>query len=403
VYWIDNKGTVYGPFEPQADGFPNAGEVIRFYRKRLGWTQETFGLKLGVERLQVGNMENHNQVPQNLSRRRAIAKLLEIPPVLLGVGVIGSYLVPLEEAYSHTAVPSYSVQEANDYLNASWEACALTGSYSIIMGVRRQKARIEEQVARGGPEQSKHLELLHRYSHFLLEAGSRLQDYTETNPIELIDLARQVNNPDGLTTSLYHRAKMYFDRKDYKEALTDIREALFHIKQAGPQVRGVTLVGCGPILAHHATDKAGVREVMHFLDEAWKCIDPAKGYPDPFYRAFDESWYYLARASSILSLLRLDSHLIDDVFEALDLAKEQVNPTYTQRRTSIDLYYAEAAFHTRDYTSSVSTALEALELAWSINSVRATKRIQKLYNQLVQTKLKDSSELRKLRVALLKK
>ena len=40
---------------------------------------------------------------------------------------------------------------------------------------------------------------------------------------------------------------------------------------------------------------------------------------------------------------------------------------------------------------------QSIELAWNIES------IQKLYNKLTQTKVKDSSELRELRVALSKK
>ncbi len=114
MYWKDKHGNIYGPFNKQEDGFPNAGEVIRHYRKLLGFSQIAFALLLDVQRQQVINMENHNQVPQNLSRRRVIADLLKIPPVLLSVGVIGSYLEPLElHPHASPSVSSYSIQEAS--------------------------------------------------------------------------------------------------------------------------------------------------------------------------------------------------------------------------------------------------------------------------------------------------
>jgi tetratricopeptide (TPR) repeat protein len=269
--------------------------------------------------------------------------------------------------------------------------------------VLRQKSRIEEQVSRGGPEHKDHLRLLHRYNLFLLKTGRHLQDYSGADPIGLIDSAREIDDPDTLSISLYHRGKMYYEQQSYSAALVDIREALSQGKKAGPLVKGSVLVGAGPVLAHEAVDQRGVNEVLELLDEAEKCLGQAKGYPDPFHTGFDESWYYQARASSIIPLLRLDPTQIDKVFEALALAQERTRPQYRRRHASIELLYADATFHTKDYLSAASTAIEALELARSINLVHNIERIQRLYGNLTQTKMKDSSELRKLRQALAKK
>jgi transcriptional regulator with XRE-family HTH domain len=399
VYYIDNKGTVYGPYNAKEDGSPYEGEVIRTARLSLGLTQEQLGEKLGVERLQVSLMENHNQVPQSLERRRTIAKVLKIPPILLGVGVIGSYLVPLEEAHSYTVVTPHNVQEANDYLNTAWDACTFIGYSGILPNVRRWKARIEEDAVQRG----RNLELLHRYEHFLLVVGRERTNYNGTNPIGLIKVAEQIDDPNARGISLYQRGKLYFQQHKYEDALRDIREALSEVENAGPQVKGLALVGSGPVLAHYATDKADVREVLSLLDKAEKCIEPAKGYPDPFRTRFDESWYYVLRASSMISLLRLEPTLIGEVFASLGTAQEKTDLKYMRRRANIEVFYSEAAFHSGDYASAVSTALEALELARSVDSEWSIERLQNLYSKLAQTKTKDSAELRKLRVALLKK
>ena len=403
-YWKDNHGNIYGPFGKQEDDLPNAGEVVRFYREQKRLSQGALAVLLGVSRKWVINMELQNKVPELLSRRRAIAEILKIPPMLLGMGLLGSdtFLMPLEESRSHISVLSYSMQEANEYLDAAWEAYTFTGSLDVLSGVQRWKARIKEQVAQRGWEWEKNLDPLHRYEHFLLVVGRQRQDYTGTDPIGLIDLAEQIKDPDTLGISLYRRGKMYFQQKNYKAALEDIRKALSQVEHAGPQVKGVSLVGCGPILAHYATDKTDVQEVLDLLDKAHRYIEQAKGHPDPFRARFDESQYFLARASSIISLLRLDVTLLDEVFEALDLAQETTRPQYIQRRANMQLHYAEAAFYAGEYLSAVATALEALELAQSVHAIQNSARIQKLYEKLTQTKIKDSSELRKLRQALTK-
>ncbi|MBO0796440.1 MAG: helix-turn-helix transcriptional regulator, partial [Ktedonobacteraceae bacterium] len=81
----------FGPFTRQADGWPNAGEVIRYYRKRLEMSAETLAQKYGeatdthITARWILKMEQHNRVPTDIVRRRVLANLLHIPPMLLGL------------------------------------------------------------------------------------------------------------------------------------------------------------------------------------------------------------------------------------------------------------------------------------------------------------------------------
>jgi hypothetical protein len=103
-YWGENGK--YGPYTPQADGWPNAGEVMRAYRERLGLRAEDFAniysealQKLGKPNKRgkqgkqgrvtgnwILNMEKQNTVPADIERRRIIVSLLHIPPILFGLG-----------------------------------------------------------------------------------------------------------------------------------------------------------------------------------------------------------------------------------------------------------------------------------------------------------------------------
>lgn len=232
--------------------------------------------------------------------------------------------------------------------------------------------------------------------------GRQKQDYTGTDPEGLIALASQVGEPDALAISLYRRGKMYFQQQDYKASIDDIRSALEFVDRAGPQVKGVVLVGAGPVLAYQAVDQSDVREVLALLEEAEKCLDSAKSYPDPFRARFDESWYFLARASALIPLLRLDPELLEEAFQALDLAQQKTGPREVRRKANIELLYADASLHAGDYLSATDTALEALELAQSINASWNIGRIKGIYEKLSQTKIKNSTELRDLRQALYK-
>jgi transcriptional regulator with XRE-family HTH domain len=402
-YWKDNHGDIYGPFNKQEDGFPMAGEVVRSYREKMKWSQARLALRLGVARLQVIQMEKKNAVPQSLSRRRAIAEFLQIPPVLLGVSVVGSDLfLELVEphAATHISIAPYSLQEASEYLDTAWEAYTFTGSLSMLPGARRWKARVEEEALSKGSKES--LEVLHRYGLFFMLVGRENQDYTEANPIRLVDVAKQLASPDAISVSLYRRGKMYYEQKRYEEAFTDIKEALYHVEHASPQVKVLTLACSGPVLTHYTTNKADVQEVLRNMDKGWKLVEEAKGTFDPFHVGYNEGVYFNDRAYSLIPLLRIDPTIIDEIWESLSLAQEKIGPNYIRTRSSVEYAYADASYHVGDYLASISAALNALELAQSIGSVRAIERVQKLYEKLAQTKIKDSSELKKLKIALAK-
>jgi transcriptional regulator with XRE-family HTH domain len=401
MYWKDHQGNIYGPYSKQGDGFPNAGEVVRYYREIKRMSKRELAAALGVHRVWIIRMENENKVPELISRRRAISRILGIPPVLLGISALGTnnYLQLIEE--SHAARPlvvePYSLVDMHEYLDNAWDLFTY-GSVDVLSGVRKQKYRIEEAAVQSGDRQT--LSLLHRYEHFLLMVGRQKQDYAGTDPERLIDLAAQTNEPDALAISLYRRGKMHFQRHAYKAAVDDIRGAFHFIEKAGPQVKGVTLVGAGPVLAHHAVDQSDVHEILMLLEGAEKCLDPANGYPDPFRARFDESWYLLARASALIPLLRLDPSLLDEVFQVLDLAQQKTGPHEIRRKANIELLYADASLYAGEYLSSADTALEALELAQSVNSAWNIERIKGIYVKLTQTKIKNSTELRTLGKAL---
>src|SRR5579875_2226720 len=94
LFWGENGE--YGPFTAQADGWPNAGEVIRHYRRKrqmsAGELAQRYGAVIGtpVTARWILKMEQHNKVPTDITRRRILIHLLDIPPILLGLASLES-------------------------------------------------------------------------------------------------------------------------------------------------------------------------------------------------------------------------------------------------------------------------------------------------------------------------
>src|SRR6266702_6720495 len=88
-------------FDIQEDGWPNAGQVMRFFRERSGMTAKAFGKLYGHAIKKDGKpicerwileMELENKVPSDITRRRVIASLLHIPPTLLGLASLSDVI-----------------------------------------------------------------------------------------------------------------------------------------------------------------------------------------------------------------------------------------------------------------------------------------------------------------------
>ena len=108
VYW--GEGGEYGPYSVQEDGWPNAGEVMRAYRLKRGWSAAEVARRYSealkslskckkegtpvkpVSATWILNMENENRVPSDITRRRLLADLLQIPPILFGLGSFAQVL-----------------------------------------------------------------------------------------------------------------------------------------------------------------------------------------------------------------------------------------------------------------------------------------------------------------------
>src|SRR5260370_38534945 len=105
IFWGE-KGE-YGPFSVQKDGWPNAGEVIRHYRKKLQMSAEELARRYGeaigaqITARWILKMEQQNKIPTDRTRPRVLMKILNIPPIRLGLSSLAQGI--------HTSTVSASI------------------------------------------------------------------------------------------------------------------------------------------------------------------------------------------------------------------------------------------------------------------------------------------------------
>ena len=78
-------------FEVGSDGFPRPGQVVRHFRQLKlkvdgrPWTQRDLARALGKQELAIRDMELRDVGLNDIARRRLLADLLDIPPILFGL------------------------------------------------------------------------------------------------------------------------------------------------------------------------------------------------------------------------------------------------------------------------------------------------------------------------------
>jgi hypothetical protein len=119
-YW--GEGGEYGPFRMQQEGpwagWPDFGEVMRYFRKKKAKLSgpefgELYGEKVHADgsafsKRWIYDMEMNNLGPIDFGRRKIIAELLGIPPMLFGLAVLQIDTPITDPPKSHPVMGSQS-------------------------------------------------------------------------------------------------------------------------------------------------------------------------------------------------------------------------------------------------------------------------------------------------------
>ncbi len=358
---------MYGPFSAQDDGFPNAGEVVQFYREQVKMSRARMAQLLNTSRRWITKMEKENAVSEMISRRRVLAQILSIPPILLGIGIVGEDNF-LSQMGAHPVGVSTHLDGFVEYLDNAWSLSFAAGGTSMVPSTLQRAEKLKTVVAYGGTDAKKALVILNSYEQFLLVVGR--EQGSNFNEEAVVDTALETGDREAA-------------------AKADALRGLSYARKSGPQVHGWGLSIAAQVLAAMAKDAADVRKVLDLLDEARGMLDSAE--PDIYRLNFTKERYPIIRAEALTPLLRVDPTKVDEVFAALDEAEKIVKPQFLRRKAHLELTYAQAAFYAKDHLGAVSAASSALELSRAIGSRRNERAIVLMYTGL-QDKIGGTAE-----------
>lgn len=411
-----NKGTS----KTDAYGFPDPGGIVKQYREKLtysdsengkirSWTQADLAKRLGVSEVMVRLMENQNKGLDSIERRRVLADLLKIPPVLLGLDTLPAMLetqtnTPEETSIiTHTSKPvgvgSETVKLYQDAFTAYDEIHTSSTAHKSISDIENWICRIRYDIPNARNSQKSELYRI-LWSFHALSAkiySDDLSDWTRSfaHLNQAFELASFLQDADLQAISLYRSSQVRFAQGTFALAKVDLEGAMLHARHAGPTTKGAVFASTGLAYALTATDMAGKTDAQRLFDQAEQQISPTN--VDSTNIKYGMAKYLTQRSDALITMGRASKAL-----ELLEDAQDVTDATQTRRLAYNNILRAEAYLKIRqpEYDTAVLFLTEALEASKRINSQYNIGYIKRLATLLDKSSHSTSPQVADLRLAL---
>jgi transcriptional regulator with XRE-family HTH domain len=391
----------YGPFDPdpEDENFPNAGQVVRHYRLQRKWTPAQLGEALDKTARWVQAMEHDNTVPESISRRRALANILSIPPILLGLASVDQIITPATAKAASTPVRNSidvatTTSQYQQSLRLYWELYYSSSAYDmieeIINSTRYLRALTNETT---GYRQNQIIELLCQYhqlvGHVLREQKDYQAAFSHAN--RAVKIAKSTENTELIASALLRRGFISFDQDQITNALTDLDAALPFANHARAPLKGFILQVAGHCHAHVKGSNADRIQALNLLDKAGNIARQSRLEDDQSFVRFNLGWYQQERAEALIVLGRSS-----DALDELARAEKNLGPNQPRRIAYINILQAEAYLADGEPVVAAGCAEDAFNVSQSVSSEFNISRIQELYEKLKNSKHGDSPQIARL-------
>lgn len=414
LFW--GEGGEYGPFRKQDDGWPHAGDVVRHYRRKRQMRAEELARRYGtaiqanVTARWILKMEQENKVPMDITRRRLLVSILEIPPILLGLASL-EHLTYQPQIAPQPPVPPVPVlthirpldlASYHHYAQAHW-LLSYTGAESLAE-VIAQIADVEQWETQSSGEFRRSIQHVLN-SHYQLASdmvrhkGNFTGAWHYAN--QAVRVTRALNLGDLLAAALYRRGYINLEwaiygnwvsrgiinqepeREKLEAALIDFTEAL---PMARPQLKGAIWLEMSRI---HGLLRSPALS-LSLLSQAANMVDAGSSLSTPHEQillegalnGLNEGMYLLGKTATLIALGRTTTaiDLLDDL-EDLKNGKGIVR-NQARRLAYADLLRAEASLGTRDYVTAAVRATSAFQTFRDIQTIERIASINQLSHQL---------------------
>jgi len=388
MYWWSR----YGNFAPGLHNLPHMGEVISYYRKKIYRTQEDFRIAAGVTLRIVQEWET-NIMTADMGRRIILARMLKIPPVLLGLNwhqIVGNtlsneYIDPISQMIEMIEEDAFYAYE--DILVMGHEYIHNGGSIDIAYRVERRLQKLVK-IAQKARETDKEawLSLLCRYYQLSTRIKQQClkDEATATDHAQkAIALARELQDAELIASSLVHSACTNSQQGKSAQAREDIAAALTYAdKLRNSPLKGNIYLEWANINAPFALSDGKLQnQCRTWQDKATTMLYAGLIEPGETFFHFNLSAVHHEKARTLLLWQKTteDRRVVQD---RLVIAIESLPPQLAVWKGYYLMTEAQLFLADHDLEGSAQSAKAALKVATNMHSRQVEAEVRTHYQQL---------------------
>ncbi len=403
IWWVQQG---FPAFDTSPDGFPCPGQVVRHFRQTKlkadgkPWTQRDLAQVLDKQELAIRDMELRDIGLNDISRRRFLAHLFDIPPLLLGLATIpqqcsvniqptSTFAPKVESTLEHVGL-----EEVRNKLTRFWtkNACA---PQDVLITIEPLMKRLYEQYPTIPSHE--HLEIVTNLCELHIHAANILRDRGKfRKSLEHLNKTKDLNTllkDDELQADmLYRRGGVYMEKGEVSLALDDYHDAEHVLTNVSPPLQAAVLLETALSEARVATSQQQRMAALKKLDRAGHIIrveHTEAGRERRPYLNVDIERYHLDRSATLIAV------------GVPKEAQEELNLLSPSNLTGRRLVYhmilqAQACFCLKEYAQAAILAEESLPLVRTMRSRVNWERIKVIHRQLQQTPFRNNPEVGRL-------
>lgn len=360
-------------------------------------------------------MIQNKSFPDDPKRRWVIAKLLQIPPALLGVKALDDLLpdlqvqavqepqkvTPVNKSVTNMDLKAYR-QALKDLSNLNHAGTAVTAWNNILQNI----TNLEHMTLYNESDKKQRIYLISLLCgyHMLVSYIARDQQWYDVaiaHCNQAYGLARNEQLPDMQAAILQQRGCVLYSQacnydnqppahQCFVQALSDFQKALTLEKSLIPYpgLQGYLHIASGVVQAHIATHPFQLHEALKEVDKAEKFVGDNKSF-DIIHQcpafSIDESRYHLDRASVYINAPIRAAQYPRDSRKELYWAKATGTLKAKRRQTLSTIFLARSYLVEQAYEEAIKAAEEALVEATAIRSSINITRIASICRELQAT------------------
>jgi tetratricopeptide (TPR) repeat protein len=377
----------YGYFNPGADNLPCIGEVINYYLALSSLSKQELAKSLNWtgRYIEMLKSPNNKDMPKLLPRRILLAKVLHIPPILLGLSSVTllewgegepmqNERIGLEDTVASTETMTFYER----MLAISWELYYTSSVQKAAVSIDDafQMLRTNFENTTGVKKDQYDAMRCRFYQLSSLISRDRMEiDKAIEYQDQAVAIAFRLKNAELIASSLLRRARAYHHIPERELALKDALNALPYADLSRDPLKGKCYQMAGESQGYLAVDNKDLQEKsLAYFNKAAQIARKGNLEPDGSFVKTDVTSVYIERAK-VLTLFRR----FEEAHNALAIARKKLSPELTRWQVNLLIEEAKTYFAEGDITSCCYSLIEALPIVRAINLPSKEERINTLY------------------------